>query len=62
MPDQTSRKPYPSDLSDAQWEVLAPLIPEPSPEATRPTLARREIESAHSLHLANWQCVAADAP
>ena len=23
------RQPYPSDLSDAQWRVLAPLIPPP---------------------------------
>ena len=22
-----SRKPYPSDLTDAQWEELAPLLP-----------------------------------
>jgi transposase len=25
------RRPYPSDLSDAQWRVLAPLIPPPKP-------------------------------
>jgi transposase len=24
-----SRKPYPSDLTDEQWEILAPLIPPP---------------------------------
>jgi transposase len=23
------RKPYPSDLSDSEWEVLKPLIPAP---------------------------------
>jgi transposase len=39
----TSRKPYPSDLTDAQWELLAPFIPEVSPHATVPTIARREI-------------------
>ena len=27
-----SRKPYPSDLSDAQWKELAPLLP---PDTTR---------------------------
>jgi putative transposase len=37
------RKPYPSDLTDAQWDLLAPLIPEPSPEATREPIPRREI-------------------
>lgn len=25
--EQPSRKPYPSDLSDAEWEILRPLIP-----------------------------------
>ena len=24
------RRPYPSDLSDAEWELLAPLLPPPS--------------------------------
>jgi putative transposase len=37
------RKAYPSDLTDAQWELLAPFIPDVSPEATVPTIARREI-------------------
>jgi hypothetical protein len=23
------RHPYPSDLSDAEWEILQPLVPEP---------------------------------
>ena len=23
-----TRKPYPSDLSDAEWEVLKPLLPQ----------------------------------
>jgi transposase len=42
--DQISkRKPYPSDLTNAQWELLAPLIPEVSANATVPTIARREI-------------------
>jgi putative transposase len=26
---QPQRKPYPSDLSDAEWQVLQPLIPSP---------------------------------
>jgi putative transposase len=37
------RKAYPSDLTDAQWELLAPFIPEVSPLATVPTVERREI-------------------
>src|SRR3712207_3923922 len=26
-----ARKPYPSDLTDAQWAILAPLIPSAKP-------------------------------
>lgn len=37
------RKAYPSDLTDAQWEILAPFIPEVSEDATVPTISRREI-------------------
>ena len=28
-PRQTRRKGYPSDLSDAQWELVEPLLPAP---------------------------------
>jgi putative transposase len=38
-----TRKRYPSDLTDAQWELLAPLILPPSPNATQETIPRREI-------------------
>lgn len=34
-----SRTPYPSDLSDAQWSILAPLIP-PAKPGVRP----REVD------------------
>jgi len=37
------RKAYPSDLTDAEWEILEPFIPEVSPDATVPTIERREI-------------------
>ncbi|MEO7020227.1 MAG: hypothetical protein ABI234_08770 [Ktedonobacteraceae bacterium] len=30
MTGQLTRKPYPSDLTDAQWAILAPFIPEPA--------------------------------
>ncbi len=39
----SDRKGYPSDLTDAQWELLEPLIPEVSPNATTETIPRREI-------------------
>jgi len=43
MTSQLARKPYPSDLTDAQWELLAPFIPEPGPESPREPVTRREI-------------------
>jgi transposase len=43
MSDTLTRKPYPSDLTDGQWEILAPLIPEPSAQSTRAAIPRREI-------------------
>lgn len=38
-----SRKAYPSDLTDAEWEILEPLIPAISPEAVIVVHSRREI-------------------
>ena len=34
---------YPSDLSDAQWALLAPLLPQPQGPGRRPTISRRRI-------------------
>ena len=56
------RRAYPSDLTEAEWEILEPFIPEVSEEATVPTISRREIESAHSLRLAQRLPVEVDAP
>jgi putative transposase len=47
----SDRKAYPSDLTDAEWEVLEPLIPAISPDAVRVEHSRREIESADPLRL-----------
>jgi transposase len=43
MTDQLARKPYPSDVTDAQREILEPLIPEPAAWSPREPIARREI-------------------
>ncbi len=37
------RKPYPSDLTDAQWAILAPLIPAAKPGGRPRTVAVREV-------------------
>jgi putative transposase len=41
-----SRKPYPSDLTDAQWEILEPLVPAPKPAPQPAKYTRREIVNA----------------
>ncbi|MEX5637295.1 IS5 family transposase [Parafrankia sp. FMc2] len=41
---------YPTDLSDAEWELIAPLIPAPKPGGRPPAHERREIVNA----LAYW--------
>jgi transposase len=46
MPMTLNRMAYPSDLSDEQWEVLEPLIPEISPEASYHVHTRREVVNA----------------
>ena len=39
----SERKAYPSDLTDAEWEILEPLIPAISEEAAHVKYTRREI-------------------
>jgi len=41
-----SRTPYPSDLNDAQWNVLAPLIPPAKPGGRPRSVDMREILDA----------------
>jgi hypothetical protein len=38
-----SRKPYPSDLSDAEWEKIKPLLPGPNTLGSPRTVDLREI-------------------
>ena len=40
------RKAYPSDLTDAQWQLLEPLIPANKTGGRRATYSRREIVNA----------------
>lgn len=46
MDEPIKRKAYPSDLTNAQWELIEPFIPGVSAEATVPTIERREIVNA----------------
>ena len=40
------REPYPSDLTDAEWQVLAPLIPGPAKLGRPPRYEKRAILNA----------------
>jgi putative transposase len=46
MCEASRRKRYPSDLSDAQWELIEPFIPAVSAQATTVMHERREIVNA----------------
>lgn len=68
-----NRKPYPSDLTDAQWEELAPLIPPAKPGGHPRTVDMREIingipsaSSGQALYVlrsgCTWRMIPHDLP
>jgi putative transposase len=44
--ESSKRKSYPTDLTDAQWEILEPLVPAPKPGPQPVKHTRREILNA----------------
>lgn len=40
------RKPYPSDLTDDEWDILEPLVPLPKPGGRPRTAEMREVLNA----------------
>src|SRR5438105_7797745 len=46
MENKEKRKAYRTDLSDHEWALIAPLIPEPKPGGRPPQPTRREIVNA----------------
>jgi transposase len=40
------RKPYPTDLTDAQWQIIEPLIPPPKPGGRDRQTDMRELVNA----------------
>jgi putative transposase of IS4/5 family DUF4096 len=44
--DTTSREPYPSDLTDAEWAILEPLLPPPVPAGAPRKVKFREVINA----------------
>ncbi|AWM41975.1 hypothetical protein GobsT_68940 [Gemmata obscuriglobus] len=64
-----SRKPYPTDLTDEQWERLAPLLPKSksgTPQGGHPVVVdRREVLNAIFYHLragGAWRVLPHDVP
>jgi len=46
MATASSRRRYPTDLTDAQWALLGPLIPPPKPDGRPAVHPRRELVNA----------------
>jgi transposase len=65
MPETLCRKRYPSDLTDNQWALLEPLIPQASTEGRPAILERREIVNGILYVLCSgcsWRMVPHDLP
>ena len=50
-----TRKPYPSDLSDSEWEIVKPLLPQAKNRGRKRETDQREIVNA-ILYLLNEGC------
>ncbi len=60
-----SRRAYPTDLTDAEWAVFAPLIPAPKPGGRPPRHDRRELVNAMRYVLRGgiaWRALPHDLP
>jgi transposase len=60
-----ARRPYPTDLTDAQWAVLEDLVPAPRPGGRPPKHDRRELVDAMLYVLRSgeaWRLLPHDFP
>ena len=60
-----ARRAYPSDLSDGEWAILAPLLPAAKPGGRPRRVDRREIVTAISSWLRGggaWWALPHDVP
>src|SRR5512135_107493 len=63
--DTTPRTPYSSDLSNAQWAILEPMLPPPVPAGAPRTTDLREVLNAIFYVLTNgcaWHALPQDFP
>ncbi len=56
-----TRKPYSTDLTDEQWDIIAPLLPKPRTRGRRPTVDLRRVLDGIFYQAKNG-CVWADLP
>ena len=59
------RPAYPHDLTDAEWAILAPLVPAPRPGGRPPKHERREVVNAILYVLrtgCQWRALPHDLP
>jgi putative transposase len=60
-----ARRAYPTDLSDAQWAILEPLVPPAKPGGRPPAHPRRELVNAMLYVLRSgeaWRLLPHDLP
>ena len=60
-----TRQPYPTDLTEDQWAILAPLVPPAKPGGRPRSVDLREVVNAILYHLRNggtWRSLPHDLP
>jgi putative transposase len=60
-----SRTPYPTDLSNAQWQLIEPYVPRPRPGGRPARYPRREVVNAILYQARNgcvWRALPHDLP
>jgi putative transposase len=60
-----SRTPYPTDLTDEQWKLIAPYVPRPKPGGRPAKYTRREVVNAILYQTRNgcvWRALPHDLP
>ena len=58
------RKPYPSDLSDARWAIIEPLLPPPAPRPATKTDLRDIVDAIcyRNRNGCTWRALPHDFP
>ena len=65
MRSMKSRPPYPTDLTDKEWELIKPYVPEPRPGGRREEYPKREILNGMFYLLrsgCSWRMLPHDLP